>query len=86
MTAAARSPRQIRMFEIGGVCVLFITVGYGLFYHFMGWKLDGGDLILVCALIMIYVNLFRLQLRQTSDRINELEKRLAALGDTRAVA
>ena len=56
-----------------------------MFYHFMGWNLDGGDLAVVCMLIIIYVNLFRSQLRQASDRINELEKRLAALGNTRAV-
>jgi len=60
-------------------------VASGLFYQFMGWKLNGADLIIVCCLIMIYVNLFRSQLRQASDRINELEKRLAALGNTRAV-
>jgi hypothetical protein len=71
--------------EIGGACLLAFIVGSGLFYHFMGWKLDGTDLIMVCGLIMIYVNLFRSQLRQASDRINELEKRFAALRNTRAV-
>jgi hypothetical protein len=85
MIAAAFSPRLTRMHEIGGACVLAFLVGSGLFYHFMEWKLGGSDLVVVCALIGIYVNLFRSQLRQASDRINELEKRFAALGNTRAV-
>jgi Tfp pilus assembly protein PilN len=85
MTAAAFSPRLTRILQILGACVLFFLMASGLFYHFMGWKLDGGDLVTICSLIMIYVLLFRSQLRQASDRINELEKRLAALGDTRAV-
>ena len=84
MTAAAFSPRLTRMHEILGACVLFLTVASGLFYGFMGWNLGGTDLVVVCALIGIYVNLFRSQLRQASDRINELEQRLAALGNTRA--
>jgi len=85
MTAAAFSPQLTRMHEIGGACVLAFLVGSGLFYQFMGWKLGGSDLVVVCALIGIYVNLFRSQLRQVSDRINELEKRFAGLGNTRAV-
>ena len=85
MIAAAFSPRLTRMLEIVGACSLFFMVGSGLFYQFMGWKLGGSDLVVVCALIGIYVNLFRSQLRQASDRINELEKRFAALGNTRAV-
>ena len=85
MTAAAFSSRLTRILEIGGTCVLFFMVASGLFYRFMGWNLGGDDLVAVCALIGIYVNLFRSQLRQASDRINELEKRLAALGNTRAV-
>ena len=85
MTAAAFSPRLTRILEILGACVLFFLVASGLFYRFMGWNLGGDDLVVVCALIGIYVNLFRSQLRQASDRINELEKRFAALGNTRAV-
>ena len=85
MTAAALSPRLTRMLEILGACVLFFMVASGLFYHFMGWNLGGNDLVAVCGLIMLYVILFRSQLLQASDRINELEKRLAALGNTRAV-
>jgi hypothetical protein len=85
MTAAAFSPRLTRMLEIVGACVLFFMVASGLFRQFMGWELDGSDLVTVYGLILLYVNLFRSQLRQASDRINELEKRLAALGNTRAV-
>ena len=85
MTAAAFSLRLTRMLEIVGACLLFYMAGSGLVYQFMGRKLDGGDLFTVCGLIIMYVNLFRSQLRQASDRINELEKRLAALGDTRVV-
>ena len=85
MTAAAFSPRLTRMLEILGACVLFFMVASGLFYHFMGWNLGGIDLVTVCVLISIYVNLFRSQLRQASDRIDELGKRLAALGNTRVV-
>ena len=85
MTAAAFSSRLTRILEIGGTCVLFFMVASGLFYQFMGWKLGGVDLIIVSSLIGIYVNLFRSQLRQVSDRINELEKRFATLGNTRAV-
>ena len=85
MTAAAFSPRLTRTLEILGACVIIFMVAHGLFYHFMGWNLDGGDLAAVCMLIFMYVNLFRSQLRQASDRINELEKRLAALGNTGAV-
>ena len=85
MTAAAFSPRLTRMLEILGACVLFFMVASGLFYHFMGWNLGGIDLVTVCVLISIYVNLFRSQLRQASDRIDELRKMLAALGNTRAV-
>jgi len=62
MIAAAFSPRLTRMHEIGGACVLAFLVGSGLFYHFMGWKLGGVDLVIVCSLISIYVNLFRSQL------------------------
>ena len=83
MTAAAFSPRLTRMLEIVGACVLFFMVASGLFRHFMAWGLDGSDLVTVCGLIFLYVMLFRSQLRQVSDRINELEKRLAALGNTR---
>jgi hypothetical protein len=85
MTAAAFSPRLTRIFEILGACVLFFLVASGLFYRFMGWNLGGDDLVAVCGLIILYVNLFRSQLRPASDRINELEKRFAALGNTRAV-
>jgi len=85
MTAAAFSPRLTRILEIGGTCVLFFMVASGLFYQFMGWNLGGVDLVTVCGLIGIYINLFRSQLRQASDRINELEKRFAAVGNTRAV-
>jgi len=85
MTAAAFSPRLTRMLEILGACTLFYMVARGLFRQFMGWELDGSDLVTVCGLILLYVMLFRSQLRQASDRINELEKRLAALGNARAV-
>jgi len=85
MIAAAFSPRLTRMLEILGACTLFYMVARGLFRQFMGWELDGSDLVTVCGLILLYVMLFRSQLRQASDRINELEKRLAALGNTRAV-
>ena len=84
MTAAAFSSRLTRILEIGGTCVLFFVVASGLLYQFMGWKLGGSDLVVVCALIGIYVNLFRSELRRASDRINELEKRFAALGDIRS--
>ena len=85
MTAAAFSSRLTRILEIGGTCVLFFMVASGLFYQFMGWKLGGVDLVIVSSLIGIYVNLFRSQLRQASGRIDELGKRLAALGNTRTV-
>ena len=85
MTAAALSPRQIRMLEISAICLLAFVMGFGVLYQFMGWKLDGIHLVLVGVLIGTFVNLFRAQLRQVSDRINELEKRFAALGNTRAV-
>ena len=85
MTAAALSPRMTRMLEVVGACVLFFMVASGMVYHFMGWNLGGDDLVAVCGLIILYVMLFRSQLRQASDRINELEKRFAALGNTRAV-
>jgi len=84
MTAAAVSPRQIWMLEISAICLLAFMMGIGVFYQFMGFKLDGNLLVLVGALIVIYVKLFQAQLRQVSDRIYELEKRLAAPGDTRA--
>ena len=76
MTAAALSPRLTRILEIGGTCVLLFMVASGLLYQFMGWSLGGSDLVVVCALIGIYVNLFRSQLQHASDRINELEKSL----------
>ena len=82
MTTAALSPRMTRMLEIVGACVTFFIVASGLLYRFMGWQLGGDDLVTVCGLIMLYVILFRSQLRQTSDRIDELEKRLAALGNS----
>ena len=85
MTAAAYSPRQIRMFEISALCLLAFMMVIGVFYQFMGFKLDGNLLIMVVALIVIYVKVFQAQLRQVTDRIDELEKRLAASGDTRAV-
>ena len=85
MTAAAYSPRQIRMLEISALCLLAFMMVIGVFYQFMGFKLDGNLLIMVVALIVIYVKVFQAQLRQVTDRIDELEKRLAAPGDTRAV-
>ena len=85
MTAAAYSPQQIRMFEISAICLLAFMMLIGVFYQFMGFKLDGNLLIMVGALIVIYVKVFQAQLRQVTDRIDELEKRLAAPGDTRAV-
>ena len=84
MTAAAFPSRLTRILEIGGTCVLFFMVASGLLYQFMGWKLGGVDLVIVSSLIGIYVNLFRSQLRQASDRIDELGKRLAALGNIRS--
>jgi hypothetical protein len=59
MTAAALSPRMTRMLEILGACALFYMLARGLVYHFMGWNLGGVDLVSVCALIGIYVSLFR---------------------------
>jgi hypothetical protein len=64
MTAVALSPRLTRILEIVGACVLFFMVASGLFYRFMGWNLGGDDLVAVCGVIMIYVMLFRSQLRQ----------------------
>ena len=43
----------------------------------MRLKLGGVELLLVCILIINYVNLFRSQLRQASARIEELEKKLS---------
>jgi hypothetical protein len=80
MTTAASSPRQTLILEISAVCLLIFVMGLGLFYQFMGWKLDGNNLVIVGILIINCVNLFRAQLRQVSDRISELEKRLAAPG------
>jgi len=73
------------MFEISALCLLAFMMVIGVFYQFMGFKLDGNLLIMVGALIVIYVKVFQAQLRQVTDRIDELEKRLAAPGDTRAV-
>jgi hypothetical protein len=80
MPAAAWSPRQILILEITAVCLLLLVMGLGVLYQFMGLKLDGNNLVAVGVLIGAYVNLFRAQLRQVSDRISELEKKLAAPG------
>jgi hypothetical protein len=53
-------------------------MGFGLFYQFEGFKLDGADLVLVSIIIINYVNLFRSQITQASARIDELEKKLSA--------
>jgi hypothetical protein len=84
MTAAAYSPQQIRML-ITAIGLLAAVVGFGALYQFSGLKLDGISLVIVGILIVTIANLFRIQLRQVTDRIDELEKRLAASGDTRAV-
>jgi hypothetical protein len=77
MTAPASSLRQARIFEITGNCLLLFLLGVGLFDQFMRFKLGGVDLLLVCILIINYVNLFRSQLSQASARIEELEKKLS---------
>jgi hypothetical protein len=85
MTATAVSPRQIRVLEITAYCVLAVVLVFGMTYQFLGLKPDGIHIVIVAILIVIYVTLLRAQLRQVTDRIDELEKRLAASGDTRAV-
>ena len=85
MTAAAVSPRQIRVLEITAYCLLAVVMVFAMTYQFLGLKLDGFHIVIVAILIVIYVSLLRAQLRQVTDRIDELEKRLAAPGDTRAV-
>ncbi|MFZ3350907.1 MAG: hypothetical protein WA268_08580 [Xanthobacteraceae bacterium] len=77
MTAPDSSLRQTRIFEITGNCLFLFLLGVGLFDQFMRFELGGVDLLLVCILIINYVNLFRSQLRQTSARIEELEKKLS---------
>lgn len=75
MTAPDSSLRQTRIFEITDNCLFLL--GVGLFDQFMRFELGRVDLLLVCILIINYVNLFRSQLRQTSARIEELEKKLS---------
>ncbi len=71
------SPRQTRLLEVIGICLLFFTMGFSLFYQFEGLKLDGADLIIVCIIIINYVNLFRSQIAQASARIDKLEEKLS---------
>ncbi len=77
MTAIVSSPRQTRILEITSVCFPIFIMGVGLFYQFMGQKLDGPVLILVGLCIITYANLFRSQLSQASVRVDELEKKLS---------
>jgi hypothetical protein len=77
MPSIAFSPRQTKILEITAVCLLLSLLALGLFDQFMKFKLGGAELILVCILIINYVNLFRSQLSQTSARIEELEKKLS---------
>jgi hypothetical protein len=59
MTALASSLRQTRILEITGNCLSLFLLGVGLFDQFMRFKLGGVELLLVCILIINYVNLFR---------------------------
>jgi hypothetical protein len=81
MTAIALSARQTRISEITNLCLLLFTMGAGLFFTIMRWKLDGAALIVVCVLIFNYVTLLRSQLGQASARIEELEKKLSTSTD-----
>ena len=78
MTPLPSSPRQTRMLEILGVSMLIFTLGFGLLYQFKGWKLDGSALIIVCIIIVNYVNLIRSQFAEVLARINELEMKPSA--------
>jgi hypothetical protein len=78
MTPLALSPRQTRMLEILGVCMLLFTMGVGLLYQFKGWKLDGSAMIIVPIIIINYVNLIRGQFAEVSARMDDLEKKLSA--------
>jgi hypothetical protein len=73
----AFSPTKIA--EITAICLLIFTMGSGLLYQFLGWKLDGTSLIMVCVLLINYVNVVQSRLAQASARIDELEKRLSPL-------
>ncbi len=72
------SPRMTLVLEITCIVLLIGALGFGVLYQLKGWRLEGGHLILVCILIINYVNLIRGQLAQANARIDELEKRLAA--------
>jgi hypothetical protein len=77
MTALAPSLRQSRIPEVTGNGLFLFLLGVGLFDQFMRFKLGGVKLLLVCILIINYVNLFRSQLKQASARIEELENKLS---------
>jgi hypothetical protein len=52
MPRAPHLQRQTWKAAILGLCVLFGTMGFALYYQFSGLKLDGVSLILVCVLIV----------------------------------
>jgi hypothetical protein len=78
MSPYSFSPKQTRVLEITCLVIFIAAIIFGVVYQIMGWKLEGGHLILVCILVINYVNLIRSQLTQANARIDELEKRLAA--------
>jgi hypothetical protein len=78
MFPLAFSARQTRRLEIVGVCLFIFTMGFGLLYQFKGWKLDGAALIIICIIIINYVNLIQAEFGEVSARIGELEKQLLA--------
>jgi hypothetical protein len=79
MTQAAFTPKQTRLLEIVNVLLAFALLGFGLLYQIKGWKLDGSDLILVGILFVNSTNFLRGELGRAATRVDDLEKRLAAL-------
>ena len=77
MAVTTFTARQARTLQITGVCLLIFALFFGLYLTVHG-KPEGSGLIVVCVVIINFVNLFQSQLQQASARIDELEKKLLA--------
>jgi hypothetical protein len=80
MPTNALSPKRMQVGEIACLVLLAAVMVFGALYQYMGWKVDGAQLVLVAILVINYVNLVRAQLGEANARIDALEQRLAATG------
>jgi len=78
-TTTGSPSRQGQALLIVNLLLTLALILFGLFYQIKGWKVDGTFLVMVGIIFVNVQNYFGLQSRQATARIDELEKKFAAL-------